>query len=648
MKVPLNWLKEYVTLPKDTRILTDKLTMVGHMLDKSSVYKGGVVVDLELRGNRADCYSIYGIAREVAAIFETKIKAPELINLKKGQIRTKLNVKTNLVKRVGMLEVRNVTIKKSPKWLSEKLEAYGMESINNIVDLTNFVMIETGEPMHAFDADKIGDNLTIRLAKNGEKIETFQGNEVTLTKDDMVWAKDRTVLSVAGAVGEKHNSISDSTKNILVEAANYDRANIRRTVYRHKLFTDAGIRHEKELDPNMVDIALARFLYLLQKNKWGTFRPVYFDYYPNTVGKWNIKVSLDQINNLGGVGLDIKNVSRILKGLNFEIVSNVKNIITVSVPTYRTDVVLPEDVIEEVLRIYGYENIPAKTLSLEIPGNITPEFISQEENLRNSAVAVGLDEAITLSFVTEKAKDLNVHPEDVGHVSPELLNPPSPDTKYMRQSLLPNLMTVAQKIIDERGPSLGLFEIGKVYTKFKYKYLESRKLGIIYWRKDKNDFRSFKGIVEAFFAKSNLPTPVFTHIPKNISLIDSYDLKLNKDVVGFGGMIKDMYFIEIDLDSILSKDKKHSVSLWHKYPPQIEDVTLVFPSKTYIGEVVNLITSMNRFIEKVELKDIYKDAYTFRIWYQAASKTLQDQEVEKIRNEMLSKVKEKFGGVVKS
>ncbi len=648
MNVPINWLKEYVALPKDTRVLTDKLTMIGHMLDKSSIYEGEKVVDLELRGNRADCYSIYGVAREVSAAFGTKIKPPELIALKKGVVKTAINIKTNLVKRVGIVEVKNVVITKSPKWLSEKLMAYGVESINNIVDLTNYVMIETGEPMHAFDADKIGYNLTIRLAKNGEKMETFQGAIITLTKEDLIWAKGDTVLSVAGAIGEKHNSISDSTKNILVEAANYNRANIRRSVYRHKLFTEAGIRHEKEIDPNMVDIALARFLYLLQKNNWGKFKPVYSDYYPKKVSRWNIKVDLKQINELGGVNINMTQVIAILKSLNFEIVSKTGDTLTVSVPTYRTDVTLPEDIIEEVLRIHGYENIPAKTLSLEIPSNITPDYITQEQKLRNSAVAVGLDEAITLSFVEEKSVDLNLHPEDLGHNAAELVNPPSPDTRYMRQSLLPNILSVGKKIVNERGDALGLFEIGKVYSKYKGKYIEVRKLGIIYWKKENNNLRNFKGIIEAFFAKSNLPKPELIISPKNIRLNDSYDIVFEKEVIGFGGVINDMYFVEIDLDSVLGKDKKYAVNLWPKYPPQIEDITFNLPGKTHIGSVMEAIKSVDKSVKKVELRDVYKGSYTFRIWYQDPNKTLTDAEVEQIRNRILAKIKDKFGGQVKN
>src|SRR5258706_2829936 len=232
MRVPLNWLKEYVNLPEKQDVLTHQLTMAWHMLDKVDHINGHVILDLELRGNRADCYSILGIAREVSALFKSPVKYPKThAQLKKvPQLKdTKLDVKTSLVKRVMMVAIKEVTLTDSPKWLKEKLEEYGVASINNIVDLSNYVMLETGEPMHTFDLDKVGKNLEIRLAKKNEKMVTFLGKELTLTNEDLVWAKKDAVLSVAGALGGKNHSISDSTKNVLLEAASYDHANIRRS-----------------------------------------------------------------------------------------------------------------------------------------------------------------------------------------------------------------------------------------------------------------------------------------------------------------------------------------------------------------------------------------------------------------------------------
>jgi len=634
MKIPVSWLKEYVDLPDD---FIDKLTSVGHMFDKSEEIDGETVIDFELRGNRADCYSIFGIAREIAAIYGTKIKPLSVIGIKKGNITTKLSIKTPLVKRAGMVEVKNVKITESPQWLSQKLKLVGIDSINNIVDLTNYVMIETGEPTHAFDLDKIENNLEIRLAKKGEEIVTFQGVTLQLTDEDLVWAKDNQVLSIAGSIGEKYNSISDKTKNVLLEAANYERANIRRTVYRHKLFTEAGIRHEKELDPEMVKRAIERYLYFIKKHNWGKFEPIMSDYYPHPPTKRRINIDWSQIERLGGVKIDKAEIVNILKRLSFEI-----NGTSVAVPSYRTDVSLPEDVAEEVLRIYSYDKIPAKILSLEIPKNVTPEYINQEKAIKNAATGIGFDEIISLSFVKEKYLNQNIPPSGTKVIS--IQNPPSPDTQHLRSTLLPNLLEQAQKVVHERGLIVQFFEIGKIYFR-KKNYTEKRKIGLIYWKESGSKFTDFKSLLLGFFTKANITELVFTPEILNLELSDSYLIKIGKKEIGFGGSVNNMYYAEIDLDSILGNDKKYKISLWPKFPPQIEDITFIIPEKTYIGTVASEIKSVSRLITKVELADIYNNAYTFNIEYQHPEKTLTDREVGEIRKEILAKIKSKFGAI---
>ena len=639
MKIPINWLNSLVELPKDIKKLTNDLTMVGHMLDKIEVKNGQTILDLELRGNRADCYSVLGIAREVSTIYGTKLKNIPVEEITKtNKLKDfSLDIQTSLVKRVGMIKIENVKIVKSPSWLSEKLVSYGIESKNNIVDLTNLVMVETGEPMHAFDLDKIGNCLKIRLAKDGEKITTFQDTTLTLTTDDLVWAKKDCILSVAGSIGEKYNSVSDTTKNILLEAANYDRANIRRTVYKHKLLTDAGIRHEKDLDPNMVDFAFSRFLYFIKKYNWGEFKPEIYDYYPKKIVPWKLNLDFEYLKRFSGLDIEINQIKSILTKLNFKIIKLNKDKLTVEIPTYRTDVTLEEDLIEEVVRIYGYDNIPSKTLSLEIPNKITPDYILQEEYLRQTAVSLGFDENISLPFIKEKYKENNV----------SIVNPPSPDTKYLRSSLFFNLYDTANKIINERGNLVQLFEIGKIYSKEKNIYKEERRVGFIYWSKENNKFIDFKSLVVSFFEAIGFNNIEFINEIISFKFTNSYLLKLSNKQIGFGGKHGSIYYTEIDLDSILGKNDKYKVSLWPSYPPQIEDMTLQIPEKTYVGEVIQSIKSINNLITKIELSNIFENNFTFNIEYQHPDKTLTDSEVKEIRNKILTKLKEKFGISIK-
>lgn len=650
MRIPLNWLNEFVKLPKSEAFLTDRLTMAGHMLDKVDVVDDNKVIDLELRGNRADCYSIAGIAKEISALFNTRVKEIKSeIKFKRTNMLSglSLSVKTPLVKRVMMAVVKDVKIQVSPKWLVQRLKEYGIPPINNIVDLTNYVMIETGEPMHAFDLGKISRNLSIRLAKNGERMTTFQGTTLTLTSEDLVWANRDSVLSVAGAIGGKGHSINDQTKNVLLEAASYDRTNIRRSIHRHNLFTDAGIRHEKELDPNIVEPAVYRFLSFIQENGWGKVPSTVFDYYPKIVGPWKITLDINYLYSLGGVKVPKATIKQILTSLNFKILSFRSRQTTVLVPTYRTDVTCQEDLIEEILRIYGYEKIPTQTLSLEIPVTVTPEYINQEIQIKAGLTSLGFDEVISSSFVKENYLPLNA-PFYGKKFSPvKVENEPSPDVETLRASLFPNLFEFTQKILNERRIESLLFEVGKVYLKRDRNYLEKRKLGIVYCQINASEFSRLKGYLLALFEKLGIQNAEFESVDDvPLYLSDSYQIKLANKIVGYGGKSEGVFYTELDLDLLLGRGSPQKALLWPKYPPQIEDVTLTLPTRTKIGEVADALHS-NKLVADVQLVDIYKDAYTFRIWYQDPAKTLTDKEVETTRNKILSEVKKNFGALVK-
>jgi phenylalanyl-tRNA synthetase beta chain len=412
--------------------------------------------------------------------------------------------------------------------------------------------------------------------------------------------------------------------------------------------TDAGIRHEKELDPNLVETAISRYLYLIKENDWGKFDEGVSDYYPKVVKPWKIKVNLEKVKNLSGIDVSIVEIKNILQSLDFEITGSNKTQIEVLVPTHRTDVMLEEDVIEEILRIYGYDNIPTKTLSLEIPAVVTPKFIDQELNLKGYMVSLGFNEVISSTFVKEELLELNLLLDEGIAEKVELSNPPSPDNKVLRMTLLPNLYEFVEKITNERGVQASLFEIGKIYFKFKGMYVEKRKLGIIAWDKNGLSFAKFKGIVDAVFLKNNLKNVTYMNIPLSAGINETHSISINKEVIGYGGKYRNVYYCEIDLDSILDKGGAQVVNLWPKYPPQIEDHNFTFPEKTEIGEVMNAIGSMDPVVGKVELIDVYKDTYTFRIWYQDPGKTLTDNEVTEVRNKILQKIKEKFGGQIKS
>lgn len=640
MRIPIEWLNEYVKIPKNISVLTDGLTMAGHMLDKIDNTKYGTVIDLELRGNRADCYSILGIAREVSAIFKTPLTHPKTDTLHKTIKKISglfLKADSNYVKRVMMVKINNVKITKSPDWLKNRLSAYGIEPLNNIVDLTNHVMLETGEPMHAFDADRIGGDVFIRIAKKGEKIITFQNKTIVLTDDDLVWSNNKNILSVAGAIGSKEFSITDNTQNIILEAASYEQANIRRTIYRHNLLTDAGIRHEKKLDPTLVEEGIRRYLYLIKNEGWGEMGGELFDFYPSPITSKRITLYYDYINRLSGFEIDKKISVDVLRRLNMKIVGNTKDSIQVIPPSYRTDIESKEDLVEEILRIVGYDKIPNNVLSLEIPPDKMPEYIEQERSVKNILISLGFEEVISIPFTAPKYQLLNSSLSQ--RTNPVIVaNRPSPEIEEMRMNMLPSLVEPMQKTINEHGEISKLFEVGKIYSQKSEKYTEYRAAGILYWEKDGMSYRKFKGKLEAFFTILNIADVKYEESECQI-LTESFKILLENNIVGIGGNYKGAYFAEIYLDNLLGKSRITKVNLWPKHPPQIEDMTIKIPRGVMAGEVMQKIKSSSTLVSEVELKDTYNISYTFRISYQHPEKTLTNKEVEKARNSISIKLK---------
>lgn len=623
--------------------------MAGHMLDKIEQSGHEVVIDLELRGNRADCYSIIGIAKEVSALFNTPVIYPPFYPPLKQVPQLsecRLEIKTPLVNRVMATAIKNVRVGPTPPLLKKRLEAYGVPSLNNIVDATNYVMLETGEPMHAFDLDQVAPTLTIRLAKNKEKMATFLGTIIALTKDDLVWAKGSVLVSIGGAIGGKIHSINEKTKNILIEAANYDRANIRRTIYRHNLMTDAGIRHEKDLDPNMVPEAIYRFLELVKEYNWGKIETSVFDYYPKPKKPLTIFLDYENLLSLGGMTISPVKVKKILQGLNCQIQKETTKGIFVVCPTYRTDLVLPADLVEEVIRIEGYDKIPPKTLSLEVPPVTTPISVDQENKIRLALQSLGFDELINMPFVKES---LNIS----GYRPVEIANPPSEDFKQMRLTMSTALLASGRKAFSERKTEVRFFEIGKIYyrigSRLSYKRLrEKRKLGIIFGTRTSLPFSSFKGYLDTLFSALGIENLNYHEQQGDFSLASSFKITIGKKSIGAGGKTPEgFHFAEVDLDSLLGRGRPPKAKLWPKYPPFIEDISLVIPAKTNLGPLITTIKSVSPLIGNIELIDSYQNTRTFRLTYQSDKKSLSDEEVKPIREKIIAVLGEKFAAYLK-
>ena len=615
MIVPLDWLSDYVKLPKEVKLLTDKLTVIGHMLDKAK----DNIIDLELRGNRPDLLGLIGVAREVATVFNQKLKLPDVSTLPKidkGCNLVKVDKSAqDLVYRYTAFSMK-IKIGPSPGWMIKRLESWGVPTINNVVDITNYVMIETGQPMHAFDSDKlICKRLNLRLPKNGEKFSTVQqGQIVTLSSEDLVICDDESpqTLSLIGGWGSK---VSDQTSEILLEAATYNQANCRRSSRRLKIVTDASVRHEKLLHPAQVLPALERAYYLLQKYASAKPTSLVSDYYPNPTALKSILFYSSEVKRLGGIDISVKTMIKILTSLEFKIVKSGLSY-KITPPTFRTDIEQSADIVEEILRIYGYDQIPSIPLSGIIPQPMTYSSYKIQETLRDHMTILGFDEVITLSMINNKLAKL--FGCDADAIS--LINPPDPDIATLRTSLIPGLTEYARKLLNQNISDIKLFEIGKVFYKQNNKHVEVIKLGFI----STGNFFDIKGIVDTLGKLLGI-----SNLKPQISQLDpaiTYEL----------GIKTSLYWVEINVDNLIHELPPfvNHYEIRSIYPPIIEDINIIL-TESY-DSLINKIKKLSSLIKQIDLIDKYENKLTLRITYHSNSKQLSSSDVSPIREKLMS------------
>lgn len=584
MNVPLSWLADYVKLPKDNKALTDRLTAIGHMLDKTKKIGVETIIDLELRGNRADMFGLIGIARDISAALDEKLVLPEIAELpKKDKQHALVEVvedAKDLVTRYEALRLK-VKVGASPKWLSDRLNLLGIPSINNVVDITNYAMWETGQPLHAFDYNKI-QKLVLRKAKTGEKFQTItQGQEVVLTKDDLVITDGHKPQALT-MIGGLESKVGLDTTEIILEAAVYDSGNARRTARRLKIITEAGLRHEKHLDPEQVEFALRRAIYLLQEHASAKVEGLVSDYYPKPVKPKIINFDFSEVKRLAGIDIPEKTAREILEKLGF--VNN-------QVPSFRTDIEGSADLVEEIVRIYGYDKVPSTPLSdaLSIPQSY-PSYLIQEK-LRDCLTKLALNEVITLTMV----------PNDWAIDGIRLTNPPDPDRAYLRTNLMFSLNEYAVRLLNLNQEKVAIFEVGKVF----YHHKEYLHLGLAI-----NDLQTLKGVLD------KLQILLGTRI--------EYETKQ------FGSV----FVAEIDVDKLLPSVPffANYYSVISKYPPIVEDVNIMLEGD--YDKLIAKIKKLSDLITKIELIDNYENKLTLRITYHSDEKQLSSEDVVSIREKL--------------
>lgn len=471
MKIPINWLKDYVKVDASPREIASSFTQLGLMLDKPLDDSG--VLDLEHRMDRSDWLSVLGCARDYAAFNKLKLIYPKtntntLPKVTSSEI-VEITVKTPHVRRFNTRLVKNVRVGESPAWLKERLEAYGIKSINNVVDITNFVMVEYGQPMHAQDTAKLKKReITLRPAKKGESIKTILGTNITLDQDTFVLSSGGVPTVIGGIVGGQETSVTSVTTELILDAGNYDQANVRKTSRRLKIINETVSRYDKFLHPELCEIALDRATYLLETIA-GAKVYTNVDYYPKTPKTTTMTLTYARLKTLSGMDLSVSLIKRILTALEYQILSETKSSLTLTIPYFRTDVEVEDDIIADILRINDYSFIPTTPLTTPVPTDITPKIMQFEDQLRDLLVAQGAHEHITASLVKASGSK--------GEIL--LSNALSTDQNALRCSAIPKLAEIQLNYAKHQITAAVVFEIGQSFEAIEGNYQEKRELSIM-------------------------------------------------------------------------------------------------------------------------------------------------------------------------
>lgn len=648
IKILDSWLRDYLKTKATPKQIGEYLSLCGPSVERIHKQGRDVIYDIEVTTNRVDCVSYYGIAREASAILPRfKISATlknlvSIYDIEKTSGSLPLSVITiPETKRVMAVVIDDVSAKESPGWLKKRLELSGLRSLNLLIDITNYVMLETGHPTHVFDYDRIQSHrLVFRKSKAGESIITLDNKVHSLLGEDIVIDDGNgEIIDLPGIMGTANSVVTYETKRIIFFIDSIDPFHIRKTSMSTGIRTDAATSNEKGPDPEVASLAFARGIELYTTVAQGKIASELIDIYPKSYKEKKIDLNLSSINRRLGITLIKKDITSILESLGFSVEWNSDDI-TVSVPSWRAqDIEIPEDIVEEVARIYGYHNLPSNLMPGIIPEPLQNASFDFEIKVKNILKGFGGVEVYTYSFVAKDKVDIKGESSWVL----KLKNPLGLDSEYMRLSLAPSLVSAVKNNSGVKE-TIHLFEVANVYLPTRGELPEERMtLGCISLN---SSWEETKGIVEGLLKELNIDYDIEISDGRGFAKQQRLQYKAGKEVVGTFGKLEDCGLLYFEFDMPLLKKYSKPVAQFKplpKYPAQIEDLTLSWPSKTYLGEVIKLIRGCDKQIVSVEYVGLFENSKTFRLAYQNNDKTLTDREVEIIRKCVLEKLNKKFG-----
>ncbi|CEN32735.1 phenylalanine--tRNA ligase subunit beta [Capnocytophaga cynodegmi] len=641
------------------------------------------IFEIGLTPNRADAMSHYGVARDLRAGLMQRGTHLELItpSVTKFHVDNRLSkidieVKNkDLVPRYAGVAISNVKVAESPKWLQNKLKAIGLTPKNNIVDITNYVLHGLGQPLHAFDVNHIvGKKIIVKTAEAGTKLTTLDGVERTLDAEDIVICDTEKPLCIAGVLGGINSGVTTSTRTIFLESAYFNPVSVRKTAKRHGINTDASFRFERGININDVKYALMYAAILIENIAGGVISSDIVDLYPKKHEDFQVFLAFDKVNKLVGQVIPTETIKNILHSLDIKVNSITERGLGLLVPTYRVDVQREADVIEEILRVYGYNNI---SFSEKTNASMSHSSKYDDHNLQNTIanqlIGQGFFEIMTNSLVSEKV--ITDYEQDATQAV-KILNPLSNDLSFMRKNLLFSALEVIEYNINRKNSDLKLFEFGKSYHLENGKYNEDKHL-IVYstgnqnnenWNisSQKTDFFFLKGTIEAIFERLGLKNISIKPLNEDNSFIqEGFRWFLGETLLGTIGVIKnkilkdfgikqEVLFANICWNVILESVKNHKIIYQEisKFPKVRRDLALLLDENISFNDIYKIAFETEKSILKdISLFDVYqgdklpegKKSYAVSFTLQDINKTLTDKQIDKTMQNLLRKFEEKLG-----
>ncbi|MFA5270755.1 MAG: phenylalanine--tRNA ligase subunit beta [Candidatus Omnitrophota bacterium] len=647
MQFSLNFLKEFLRVDLKADKLASLLTMAG--LEVGHFHPEGAdwVFEVEITSNRYDWLSILGIAREAAASIGAQIKLEHPKIVKKPLLKTR-TIKIESLKDCSAYIARvigNIEVKPSDATLKERVVNCNINSINNVVDITNYCMLKWGNPLHAFDEDKLEGNIYIRRARNGEKFIGIDEKERELCPENLVIADDKKVIALAGVMGAKNTEVTGKTKNIFLEAAIFSPLVVRHSRRAAGLDTDSSYRFERQVFSGYLEYASSEAAKLIEENCKGTFIGYAFSGKGISAKDKKLSLKISELNEYLGTNIAKNKIKSILTSLGFKIKESGKDVLFVSAPAFRLDINSLVDVYEEVSRIYGYDKIEPQipTVSRELIKNELYDF---KNEVRKYLSTLGLKEIITYSMESEDDLAALGFNEVI-----KVVNPLRKQENALRPTLLPGMVKTIAYNINRMRQGLRFFELANIYNKGKDGFCEIPALSLAAAEQD-GGFFYIKGAIDELLKYLNITA--FSFKQKSFpSFTNALELFVNNKSAGFVGKLdketgnkfnlkKDLYFAQLDVTLLQSERKLKNYSSISPYPVIWRDISIALHKDKQFSDVVAVINERKEFISDYSIVDTYKgkdlaegySAFSLRIFYQSPEKTLISEEVDAINNEI--------------